>query len=500
MNRSISKEFSGRFAGCLYISAGSLLLLYAFIPAFDTVNQALLRRASLAILAVGFLATVFPWRIIPRWIQLSLPLYALVLAVFVPGMVEADPTLGYPFLLLVFVWIAICGNWALVSIFFAVASLSIGLAMGFEDAIDGDQVLIAIDTLFVALVVGLVLSFTMTKLAKAQTRAKSQRVALEVLVMAVEDLAQQVTVESVGAKVGEYAKILTGGLWSSVVLLDVETEVVARFHNGPVDDGPVQDGVVEQWQMPISVWEEISNGAICITGPDEPACWENTQGVGSVIWVPLRSAGSSIGVIAIALKAPPDEVETFVKSISRGLASQAALAFERVHLTLSLLDQSMRDELTGTGNRRHAMALLSRVGPGDGVMVLDLDFFKEVNDSFGHDRGDELLRQLSTYLTETLRDQDAVARYGGDEFLAILWGVDSKAEEVVQRLMEGWRALNPATSMSVGVAIHSSEVSANVTFQHADSALYEAKNRGRDQGVVSRDGGSHNDSTMAVQT
>lgn len=481
MNTSISKEFSGRFAGALYVAAASLLLVYTFVPAFDTIDKSLTRQAALTILVAGLGAIAFPWGRIPRWIQLSLPLYAVILAIFVPGMIDADPALGYPFLLLIFVWVAINGNWGLVLSFFILTSGVMALAMGLESSIGEDQLLIAIDTMFVGLIVGLTLSFTMTKLQRARVRAKAQRNALETLIVAVEELATELSVDGVGTHISDYACNLMGAIWSTVVVLDAELEVMIRYNSGPVKTMPA-----ESWQMPISVWEEIRRGGVLVTTPHEPPCWTDAdmEGVGSVLWVPLRGANEPLGAIAIGLKEKPAEVGPFIQSTARGLASQGALAFERVRLTLSLLDQSMRDELTGVGNRRHAMALLSRVAVGDGVMVLDLDHFKEVNDSFGHDRGDELLGQLAAYLGEALRDQDAVARYGGDEFLAILWGVGDKAEEVTQRLVDGWRGLAPMASLSVGVAVHEVKDTTNATFQRADAALYEAKHRGRDQGVV----------------
>ena len=481
MNTSISKEFSGRFAGSLYVAASLLLLAYTLVPAFDTIDRAMTRQASFSVLCAGGLALIFPWRRVPRWMQIALPLYAVVLAIFLPGMINADPTLGYPFLLLVFVWLAVTTNYLFVVGFFAFSSGVMALGMSVESSVDGDQVLVAVDTLFVALIVGLVLAFTMQKLQRAQVRARAQRRGLEVLLTAVENLATELTTDGVGSQVARYAHDLTGAVWSSVVLLDAEAEVMVRYHCGDVGDP--EDGA---WEMPISVWGEVRRGGVLVTPPREPDCWMNVEGVGSVLWVPLRGANECLGVVALALAEVPDQVGVFAKSTIRALASQGALAFERVHLTLSLLDQSLRDELTGVGNRRHAMALLARVGEGDGVMVLDLDHFKDVNDSFGHDRGDDLLVQLAAYLGEALRDQDAVARYGGDEFLAILWGVGEKADEVTQRLVEGWRRRTPAASLSVGVAVHESGCSANATFQRADAALYGAKHRGRDQGVVFR--------------
>ena len=129
------------------------------------------------------------------------------------------------------------------------------------------------------------------------------------------------------------------------------------------------------------------------------------------------------------------------------------------------------------------MALLARIKPGDAVVMLDIDHFKEVNDSFGHQSGDELLKQLADYLAGSLRGRDTVARFGGDEFIIVLHEIGNKIDEVTLRLLQGWRALMPSASISIGVALHESGNTPQMTLTNADMALYRAKSGGRDQSV-----------------
>ena len=138
-----------------------------------------------------------------------------------------------------------------------------------------------------------------------------------------------------------------------------------------------------------------------------------------------------------------------------------------------------RDELTGLGNRRHASALLETLQPDDVVLMIDLDHFKAVNDDSGHAAGDEVLRELGTYLRGALRDADLVARYGGEEFLVVLRHSDDNAPVVAGRLLQGWRARHPRTTWSGGLARHEEATTSAVTLSRADFALYEAKRRGR---------------------
>jgi diguanylate cyclase (GGDEF)-like protein len=138
-----------------------------------------------------------------------------------------------------------------------------------------------------------------------------------------------------------------------------------------------------------------------------------------------------------------------------------------------------RDELTGLGNRRHASALLETLQAGDVVLMIDLDHFKAVNDHSGHAAGDDVLRELGTYLNGALRDADLVARYGGEEFLVVFRDPGDSAEVVATRLLVGWRARRPRTTWSGGLARHDDSTTPAVTLSRADFALYEAKRRGR---------------------
>ena len=146
-----------------------------------------------------------------------------------------------------------------------------------------------------------------------------------------------------------------------------------------------------------------------------------------------------------------------------------------------LAEVSVRDELTGVGNRRHAVALLQSLSPGDAVVMIDLDHFKRVNDTEGHEAGDKVLLALADHLSHSVRDADTVARYGGEEFLVVLRGAWSGGMEIAQRLCASWRSGRPATTFSAGVAVHRVGQSPHATVAEADAALYAAKRTGRDR-------------------
>jgi diguanylate cyclase (GGDEF)-like protein len=163
-----------------------------------------------------------------------------------------------------------------------------------------------------------------------------------------------------------------------------------------------------------------------------------------------------------------------------------------------LEEMTRTDELTGLFNRRHLDAALEtelararRDRAPLGVLMLDLDHFKEFNDRFGHPEGDARLRAVADLLREQLRPTDTVARYGGEEFTVLLSGSSrAEAARVAERIRRGLEELrtgpaNTITTGSFGLATWPEDGdSATELIAAADAALYEAKRRGRDRIVL----------------
>jgi diguanylate cyclase (GGDEF)-like protein len=186
------------------------------------------------------------------------------------------------------------------------------------------------------------------------------------------------------------------------------------------------------------------------------------------------------------------------------MADGFALLFSNMKLHVSLKEQSIRDHLTGLFNRRYLEESLERevhrvlrTGEPIGVTMLDVDHFKDFNDTFGHATGDEILRTLGHYFLVHVREGDIPCRYGGEEFALILPGA---ALEVAQRraeaLREGALALgkelldrlasnhDPLT-LSLGVAgFPHHGLNGSAVLRAAVEALYRAKQSGRNKVVV----------------
>ncbi len=184
-------------------------------------------------------------------------------------------------------------------------------------------------------------------------------------------------------------------------------------------------------------------------------------------------------------------------------ALRHALATSRKELQVSLdtiKEMAIRDDLTGFFNRRHLMELLEtennrsiRSGSVFSLAMLDLDKFKNVNDSFGHQAGDNVLKTFSTVIRSVLRKTDICGRYGGEEFLVVLTQTDLNeakifAERIRSRVEESINlnfGQNTKITVSVGLAEHRKNEDVEKTIFRADEAMYKAKKNGRNRVEVS---------------
>jgi diguanylate cyclase (GGDEF)-like protein len=183
------------------------------------------------------------------------------------------------------------------------------------------------------------------------------------------------------------------------------------------------------------------------------------------------------------------------------LAEQCGVAIENVLLHEEAQRLSLTDGLTGTWNRRfyqmqfrQMLATATRFDRTFSVLMLDLDYFKKVNDSYGHQRGDAILVEFAQRVTNALREVDTFARYGGEEFICLLSETDvdgavitaEKIREGIKSVPFGDKTDNPLfLTVSIGIAsypVHGDSYRALV--EAADRAMYRAKQLGRDRVAV----------------
>ena len=164
------------------------------------------------------------------------------------------------------------------------------------------------------------------------------------------------------------------------------------------------------------------------------------------------------------------------------LAHEAAGAISRADAMRDLTDEAQTDPLTGLPNRRSWDVRLTRAS-GDGqpfaLAILDLDHFKQFNDTFGHPAGDRLLRETAAAWRDELRAGDVLARIGGEEFGLLLPDCDAAtAEQITNRLRS---RVSQNRTCSAGIAVRRADESADAVIARADTSLYRAKADGRDR-------------------
>lgn len=160
---------------------------------------------------------------------------------------------------------------------------------------------------------------------------------------------------------------------------------------------------------------------------------------------------------------------------------------------MELRDLAVRDPLTNVFNRRvlednlhNAIHLRDRYDIVTSIIMLDIDHFKQINDTYGHDKGDQVLKVLATFLTEHLRSSDIICRYGGEEFVVVMMNTRGKqALSVAQSLCQGVAEYGATTDLSFtvscGVAESKQHDSVQSWFKRCDAALYRAKQDGRNR-------------------
>ncbi len=219
-----------------------------------------------------------------------------------------------------------------------------------------------------------------------------------------------------------------------------------------------------------------------------------SQGLASCWSIPILSTKEQVlGTFALYGSQPRAPKPLELAALGRG-AHLASLAIERAQNEARIVQLAHFDALTGLPNLTllkdrvaHAMGMAQRSGSQVALMFLDLDHFKNVNDTLGHRIGDELLVQLSRRLKSVLRDEDTLSRMGGDEFIFVLPGTDADgAAHVAEKLLETVaspyqiRQYELSVTPSVGIAIYPADgTDFDRLYQCADVAMYRAKRDGR---------------------
>ena len=233
----------------------------------------------------------------------------------------------------------------------------------------------------------------------------------------------------------------------------------------------------------IAAWVDAGTSSHFPGGVDVPPGYEFLlrAGVRALSVQPLVVAGRVTGLLTTADTHPVPH-DPSVGAALELLAAQTAASLSNAEAMAELSRRAKEDPLTGLKNAASFAEDLERGGADTVCLLVDIDHFKQVNDTFGHVAGDRLLCALADELTAHLREDALIYRVGGDELAVLLRADEAEARTVAQRLIDAARRVRTTVSIGVAQVGHGSPQIARL---RADRALYEAKSRGRDQYVLS---------------
>ncbi|HAU1182975.1 diguanylate cyclase [Legionella pneumophila serogroup 1] len=218
----------------------------------------------------------------------------------------------------------------------------------------------------------------------------------------------------------------------------------------------------------------------------------------SLLCVPLMAQNDIYGLLYLEVGLKFDENQQLLIT---AFAELTALALANVRLRENLRYQSIRDPLTGLYNRRYLEDFLfkqlhqaERTKASFAILMLDLDHFKKINDTFGHDAGDLVLKELGQILNSDIRLGDIASRYGGEEFVLLLYDIDAQAAKMKAENLRsaisnlqvkyGAQPVGQITA-SIGISVYPDDAkSLAELIEAADKALYQAKNKGRNKVIL----------------
>ena len=220
-------------------------------------------------------------------------------------------------------------------------------------------------------------------------------------------------------------------------------------------------------------------------------------GLRHTLVAPLATDTGMVGALLVSRRTAGDWPESAQRLLA-GAAIESSAALSRAYSHRQAEARASTDALTGLPNRRYfdefcaLLARRRRAEDGVGVLMVDIDKFKNLNDRFGHQVGDEVLRAVAGAIVGAVREDDVPARYGGEEFAVLLRNpTRSVAVEVGERVREAVGALDlgrwgvGSVSVSVGAAVTlDAGAEIDAVIRQADAALYDAKRAGRDRVVA----------------
>src|SRR4029079_7696400 len=357
----------------------------------------------------------------------------------------------------------------------------------------------AYTTAFRIAVLGVVFGLALFLLWQFSTRLKTSARELGSLVELSSDVVETMDPRQIGDLTAAHLARATGADECGICYWDRPGDRVLTYGYYPVDRRSAVDDVYDLAEYPATrrvLTDHVDMYVNVDQAGADPSEVEFLRSIGmqSMAMLPLVARGDAIGAVELYWRTGKSPEEARM-GLGRSLAQAAAIALDNARLYEELRHQAFHDGLTGLANRalfsdrvEHALARSIRTGSIIGVLFVDLDDFKTVNDRFGHQAGDQLLRSIAERIVAILRPGDTAARLGGDEFAILLEDLHGQDAPrlVAERLIH---AIRPPTRLgdvdalvgaSIGIALSTAGGKlAPDLLRNADFAMYRAKGAGK---------------------
>lgn len=327
--------------------------------------------------------------------------------------------------------------------------------------------------------------------------ARRDRDSAETLLSLAHALAEVGTSEDVASRLAAAVPAVAGCAKTAVWMWDQDAQSLSLAARFPDRDQAASVSILHAGQVPAlaDLVRDPVPRVVVLEGVDGVVrSIMEAEELDNCAIVPILARGHFLGVVTAGFeeRLEPSVAADLLDRL-RGLADQAATALDNGALLDAMRRQALHDSLTGLPNRTlladrasRALAQARRSGESTSLLFVDLDRFKVVNDTLGHEMGDELIRQAAERLGGCVRTSDTTARIGGDEFVALLPDTDAVGAAVVAGMIVdvldrpfNLAGQSVAVSCSVGIATApDEETDYRSLLRRADAAMYEAKQQG----------------------
>jgi len=334
--------------------------------------------------------------------------------------------------------------------------------------------------------------------AAALDESRERNTTLSALLALGKALADRATRTEVAERLADAVPAIAGRDEAHVLLWDAGDALLARVASaapGPLDGEVQAPGAVRNSEVERRLLDMVMPTPVTATSDPVLSSILQITGLSSGVVVPITARHTLFGALVVGSDGHDVRADSSLWERLSGAASLAATALDGVALLEEVRHQALHDPVTDLANSRlfedrvtQSLSISRRSGSHLALLFVDLDGFKFVNDNHGHKAGDELLRAVAQRLLVTVRDEDTVARIGGDEFGVLLQQVshsddaEGVAAQIVTALGEPFvvRDLTLRIGASVGITVFPERGDTyDSVVSRADSAMYQAKADGR---------------------